>query len=299
MSLKIVFMSGDSFGVETLNELIKSDHKVVAVYTNPPVKSGRGNKIQKTEIHKISEDFGIKVITPNTFKDEGTRTEFLSIEHDIVVVVSYRFLLPEYVLRGKFQAINLHPSSLPRWRGAAPIERCIEAGDESSEICIMFMDKKLDAGNVIKRYKFQIDEKMNSKDVYEYCSKRGAKMIIETLGQIENENLSEEVQSEEGLTYAKKIEKSELLLDLNSDVLTLQNKIRAFISYGGCYLICNGERIKILQSCYEICNSEIGKIDEKFNINCKNGILKPLLIQREGRDVVKIDDFLRGWKLIK
>jgi len=297
--MKIIFMSSGGIGVSVLNALLQSSHEVVAVYTNSAKNLGRGQQLTFSEIHNIAKDRNIKVCMPNSFKNEDVKSEFTQIEHDIVVVVSYGFILPNFVIYGKYQAINLHPSNLPKWRGAAPIERCIENGDTYTEICTMFMTPELDAGNIIERFQIKIESKTTACDIYKIVYEKGGKMIISALDKIQKGECDAVLQNGDVL-YAKKIQKSELELNLHEiDANMAYNKIRAFSNYGYSYIIYNNERIKIIAAEMEnknILQKDIGKIDENFNLYLKNGIIKPIIVQRQGKNQIKIEDFLRGWK---
>lgn len=298
--MKIIFMSSGGIGVEVFQRLLQSEHQIIAVYTNPPKPSDRGKLLKNTVIHEIAIENNINVITPTSFKNDEIKKQFLQFNADLSIIVSYGKILPDYVINHNYGAINLHPSKLPRWRGAAPVERAIEAGDNKFDICTMFLTKELDSGDIIERKSFKIDNNMNSDDLYKIIDNDGGEMILNAVTSIENNTVKRETQNSSGITYANKIEKHELeILPKIEDVVKIYNKIRAFVSYGGCYIMINNEKIKILSAEIEytsVDTDKIGTVDSNFRIFCKNGIVLPKMVQRSGKKPVYIEDFLRGWR---
>ncbi|QED23098.1 methionyl-tRNA formyltransferase [Candidatus Deianiraea vastatrix] len=297
--MKIVFASTGEIGSQILRGLVASCHEVVAVYTSPPKEAGRGQKFVYNPVWHVANEFKIPVYTPQNFKTEDVKDEFLKIEHDIAVVFSYGFLLPDWFIFGKFQAINLHPSALPLYRGAAPVERCIENGDKYTEICTILMTKALDAGDIIEKMPINIDENWTSDDIFDQVKTHGAGIILKSLDKVKDANFATKPQ-ESGHTYAKKIDKSELLLNLSDSCIRNFNKIRAFTTHGYCYIVHSGERIKIISAKMEKCDvksDKIATIGQNFELYCNDGVILPQIVQRQGKNQVKIDDFLRGWRL--
>jgi len=291
--MKIIFASNGSIGLEPL-KAVAEVHEIVAVYTSEPFQNGK--KTVENEIHEFARLNNIQIKTPATFKNTDVRDEFLGIEHDIVVVASYGFLLPDWFLEsGKFRAINIHPSSLPRYRGAAPIQRAIENGDKNLDICIIEMTKELDAGRILASENIDILGEETAVEIFEKVNRKSPALLLKSLSLIESGGVDYKDQSGEP-SYAKKIDKSELLLNFDKNVEVLANQIRAFNANGSCYFAYQGQRIKIHKSDFEFLahNFENGQIDDKFNIYCDSGYLKPQILQKEGKGRVKIDEFLNG-----
>ncbi len=293
-------MSSGGIGIPVLRAILGSAHKIIAVYTGAAKKSGRGMSLAENEISSIAKQHNLPVFTPISFKNDDTKLQFLNLNADLCVVVSYGLLLPDFVVNNNLGAINLHPSALPRWRGAAPIERALEAGDLHSEICTMFLELGLDTGDVIERFSFNIPGDFTAEDVYNFVNFQGGDMILRAINAIENGTISREMQSNIGVTYAKKIDKSELEIDLESELVEkIFNKIRAFALCGGCFVEIQGERIKILRADIQkmaVNTEDIGRIDENFRMFCKDGIILPKVVQKSGKSAVNIEDFLRGWR---
>lgn len=292
-------MSNGDIGTGVINALLSSKHEIVAVYTNQPIEIKK-NKIVENDVYKIAKNANLNIKSPKTFKNEDVKAEFLSIEHDIVVVASYGFMLPDYVLTsGKYTAINLHPSSLPKYRGAAPVQRAIENNENCIDVCGIFMTNKLDSGDIIYSAKLYIVESETAGDIfYKINSGIGGIVVLKSLDLIETNTLNPIKQNEKDSTYAKKIEKSELLINPDDDVFTIYNKIRAFTENGYSYIEVAGEKIKILSASYKIVkhSEKIGFIDNDFNIYCNNGFISPKILQKQGKNQVNIKDFLNGWR---
>lgn len=295
--MKIVFMGTPDFSVPVLKALIK-EHEVVAVYTRAPKESGRGKKINKTPIHLLAEEAGILVRTPRTLKNDEELTILKSFNADIAIVAAYGLLLPQTVLdifpKG---CINVHASLLPRWRGAAPIQRAIEAGDTQSGISIMKMALALDAGDVLNTAIVPITENMTGGDLHDVLSETGAALLLQTLSHLDE--ITPIKQDETLVTYAEKLDKAECLLDFSIDTTTLLNKIRAFSPYPAAYFTYHGERFKIYQASIIDGIGVSGEILEGQNnliIACANDkALKVQKIQREGKQPMDIKDLLRGF----
>lgn len=291
--MKIIFASNGSIGLAPLAEISKF-HEIVAVYTSAPYQKGK--KMIENKIHEFARMNNISIKKPSTFKNSDVKDEFLAIEHDIVIVASYGFLLPNWFLEsGKFRAINIHPSSLPKYRGAAPIQRAIQNGDNNLDICIIEMTKDLDAGRVIVMDKIDILQEEAAVEIFEKVNQKSPELLMQSLALIESGTAIYQDQTGEP-SYAKKIDKSELLLEFNKDVEILANKIRAFNANGSCYFVHNDQRVKIHKSDFEIAEHDFnnGYIDDKFNIYCQGGFLKPTILQKEGKAAVRIKEFLNG-----
>ncbi len=238
--MRLVFMGSAEFAVPSLRLLQMSGHEVLCVYSQPPRPKGRGMKLQPTPVHALADEFALPVRTPESLEAEA---EFLqSLQADILVVVAYGLLIPQNLLdifgNG---GVNLHPSLLPRWRGAAPIERCIEAGDKESAMTIIKLAAELDAGDILLQERFTIEDSMDSHYLHGHCSKRGAELLLQVL---DEGKFTGKLQGE-AVTYAKKWKKAESLLDFSLAAEVLFNRIRAASSLGGCYFMDGEVRIKV------------------------------------------------------
>lgn len=295
-------MGTPNFSCPTLEKLINDKNfEIVAVYTREPQIAGRGHKLMNSPIHELALKHNLKVLTPKSLKTIEAQKEFIDLKADAAVVVAYGLILPEAILQGtKFGCINIHPSLLARWRGAAPIQRTIMAGDKESGITIIKMDKGVDSGDMIYQEKIILDEKENYKNLAIKFSQMGADILLKTLKNIENGNFSLIKQNDNLVTYAKKIEKEECLIDWNLSAEEIDRKIRGLNGSLEAHFIHNQEKIKIFAA--EILNNNssdenIGKIINKdFWIGCKNSMLRPLILQRPGKKPMAIDEFLLGFQ---
>jgi methionyl-tRNA formyltransferase len=297
--MKIIFMGSPEFAAPTLSRLIDFDCKIIAVYTKPPTNSGRGLKQNKSAIHNLAEKFSLNVLTPKKLKAPENLEQFKSFNPDIVIVAAYGLLIPkEFLEIPKYGFINIHPSDLPRWRGAAPIHRTIMAGDEKTAICIMKMDEGLDTGDIILRKEVLLDNEITAKELHDKCSELGGEMILDVLNIFEKDQVSYTKQSDEGVTYADKIISEEGLLNFNLPAFEVNNKIRALSPKPGAHFIYENEVIKIISAVVEKANEnyQIGTVvDNKLGIACKDSIIRPILLQRNGKKMIYTDAFLRGY----
>jgi methionyl-tRNA formyltransferase len=301
--MRVIFMGSPDFAVPTLEELIASKHDVVAVYTQKPKAANRGMKILKSKVHEVAEAEGISVITPDSLKDKKVQDEFFSLAADVCIVAAYGMLLPKPILEFcKFGCVNLHPSNLPRWRGAAPIQRTIMAGDKKSAICLMKMDEGLDTGDVLVREEFDIPNDWNAGALHDYTASYGAKMIVNLINKLEaGENIIAVKQPEEGVTYANKIAKSDEILDFSNTAEEVNNKIRGLSPYPGAYFEYEGKKYKIFEAgiVYDLKDvAEPGVVlDENLTIKCGDNAIRPITIQKEGKKRINLKDFLKGNKI--
>ncbi len=298
--MKIVFMGTPDFSVPVLEKLIEK-HDVVAVYTRAPKESGRGKRINKSPIHLLAEKAGIEVRTPKTLRNIDEQNILREYNADIAIVAAYGLLLPQEVLdmfpKG---CVNVHASLLPRWRGAAPIQRAIEYGDNESGISIMQMALELDAGDVLSKEAVSITSSMTGGDLHDKLSEVGANLLIKTLENFDN--ISREKQDESLVTYAEKLDKKECLINFDIESQSLCNKIRAFNPYPAMYFVYNNERFKIFEAEIVEENGKAGEIIEGNSdliIATKERAIKVTKIQREGKQAMKIDELLRGFKFEK
>ncbi|MBU6339678.1 MAG: methionyl-tRNA formyltransferase [Rickettsiales bacterium] len=299
--MKIIFMGTPHFACPTLEKLINDNNfEIVAVYTREPQIAGRGHKLTNSPIHDLALKHNLKVITPKTLKTLEVQKEFIDLNADAAVVVAYGLILPEAILQGtKFGCINIHPSLLPRWRGAAPIQRTIMAGDKESGITIIKMDKGVDSGDMIYQEKITLDEKINYKNLAEKFSQMGADILVKTLKNIAIGNFSLTKQDDNLANYAKKIEKEECLIDWNNTAEEIDQKIRGLNGSLEAHFMHNDEKIKIFATeiSHNFSTENIGKIiDKDLWIGCKNGMIRPMILQRPGKKPIAIEEFLLGFK---
>ena len=295
--MKIIFMGTPDFAVPVLKELI-SKHEVVAVYTRAPKESGRGKKINKTPVHMLAESMQIPVHTPRTLKNEEEQEIMRAYHADLGIVAAYGLLLPQAVLdmfpKG---CINVHASLLPRWRGAAPIQRAVEAQDKESGISIMQMALALDAGDVLAQAATPITDKTTGGELHDTLSQIGADLLIDTLQKLDS--ITPQKQDESLVTYAEKLDKTECLINFNMPADKLAAKIRAFNPYPAMYFIYNGERFKVFET--GVCDmhgvaGEILEGEKELIIATADKALKITRIQREGKQQMDTAELLRGFE---
>ena len=297
--MKIVFMGTPDFSVPVL-EALAAAHEVVCVYTQPPREAGRGNNLRKTPVHLAAETLGIEVRHPVSLKSAEEQAAFKALNADVAVVAAYGLLLPPAILEAFPKGcLNIHASLLPRWRGAAPIQRAIEAGDKKSGVTIMQMDKGLDTGAMLLKAEVEIDENTTGETLHDALSVAGSELILNALARLDT--LPKIAQPEQGVTYAAKLDKAESRLDFRKSAVELERKIRAFNPYPGTYFEYEGERFKVLKARVED-NSEnmtYGKLlvhENRLMIVCMQGLLEVLEIQRQGKKPMPVAELLRGFK---
>ena len=295
--MKIVFMGTPDFAVKALEALVKK-HEVVCVYTRAPQEAGRGKKLTKSPVHEFAEAHHIPVRTPKTLRTEEAQAELKALNADISVVAAYGLILPQAVIEAfPLGCINIHGSLLPRWRGAAPIQRAIEAGDKESGITIMKVVEKLDAGDMLLKGSVPITSETTGETLHDALADLGANLIVEALDNWSN--LKAEVQDEALVTYASKIDKAESKLDFSQSADILERKIRAFNPYPAVFFEYEGERYKILRATVVDGVGNPGQIlagDDKLIIACGGKALDVLEIQRQGKKKMPIAELLRGMK---
>ena len=300
MALKIIFMGTPDFAVTILKEVYESQHKILEIYTQPPKKKNRGLKIQNSPIHDYANKLNILVRHPISLKDNNEIEHIKKLNPDIVIVVAYGKILPEELLKvDKILFINIHASLLPKWRGAAPIQRAIMNMDHESGISIMKIISKLDSGPVLLQSKIKITQDTVYKELAEKMSKEGGKLILDALKLIEEEKAVFIEQNEAEATYAKKIEKSECKINWNKNAEEVIAKINALNSNLGSWFEINGNRVKIIEA-KEIKNKK-GKpgilLDENFTIACLTNAVQILKLKKEGKQQMSAEEFLRGNKI--
>ena len=290
-------MGTPEFAVKAL-EALTEKHEVVCVYTRAPQEAGRGKKLTKSPVHEFAEAHQIPVRTPKTLRNEEAQAELRALNADISVVAAYGLILPQAVIDAfPMGCINIHGSLLPRWRGAAPIQRAIEAGDKESGITIMKVVEKLDAGDMLLKGSVAITAETTGETLHDDMADLGAKLIVEALDNWQT--LQAEVQDEALVTYATKIDKAESKLDFSQSAEILERKIRAFNPYPAVFFEYGGERYKILRAVVVEANGNPGQIltgDEKLVIACGDKALEVTEIQRQGKKKMPIAELLRGMK---
>ena len=286
-------MGTPDFAVPTLVALQEAGHEIVAAYTQPPRPAGRGKQLRPSKVQVQAEAMGVEVRDPETLKDLAAQARFAELEADVAVVAAYGLILPRAVLDAPTHGcLNVHGSLLPRWRGAAPIQRAILAGDRVTGITIMRMAEGLDTGAMLAKARVQIEEK-SAGELHDELAEIGARLMVETLAQLHH--LRGEEQDEREATYAAKIDKSEARLDFREPALQLEREVRAFAPFPGSWFELDGERIKVLRARVIGVNGAPGAVlDEELTIACGNAALRPLEIQRAGKPAMAAEDFLRG-----
>ena len=289
-------MGTPDFSAPALERLIK-EHEVVCVYTREPKIAGRGNLISKTPIHLLAEKYGIEVRTPKTLRDETEQQKFAELKADVAVVAAYGLILPKAVLEAyPLGCVNIHASLLPRWRGAAPIQRAIEAGDKISGVTIMQVAQGLDTGDMLLKGEVEITADTTGEILHDKLAAIGADLISEYLKN--PQKYVPEAQAENLACYAQKIDKSESKADFTSEAEKLCRKIRAFSPYPAVYFEYKGERFKILFAKADSQNGECGEIlqaDNCLKIACADGSINITKIQRQGKKPMDITELLRGF----
>lgn len=294
--MKVVFMGTPDFAVPALEKLIK-EHNVVCVYTREPKLSGRGNKLNKTPVHLIAEANGIEVRTPKTLRNTEELQKFTELKADVAVVAAYGLILPLPILEAyPFGCLNLHASLLPRWRGAAPIQRAIEAGDAKSGVTVMQVAEGLDTGDMLLKGEVEITSSTTGGELHYKLALQGAELISRILSDIKS--FVPQPQPQDGACYAAKIDKAECKLDFNQKADVLCRKIRAFNPYPAMFFEYGGERFKVLEAHKAEKYAPAGTIIEDNNsllIACTDGALNITQIQRQGKKLMTIGELLRGF----
>ena len=302
MSKKIVFMGTSSFAVPILKSLYQNGYPISAVYTQPPKKSNRGLKLVKSPINLFSENISLYVRTPQSLKNNKEEELYLSeLQPDIILVISFGQIIPKNLLNiPKHGFLNVHASLLPKWRGAAPIQRSIMNLDKETGISIMRINENLDEGPVCNQYSLKISEEMNSEELSEKLSLIASEKILDILDNIDDGNVEFKDQDHSKATYAKKIQKTEGKIDWNENAEKIIGKINGLYPYPGAFFSFNGERYKILKAEKSNTNGKAGSIvSENFEVCCGEGSIKVLSIQREGKRVQQINEFLLGTQIKK
>ncbi|MGN6155016.1 MAG: methionyl-tRNA formyltransferase [Sphingomicrobium sp.] len=295
--MRIVFMGSPDFAVPSLEALVAAGHEVICVYTQPPRPAGRGKGEQKTAVHKRAEELGIEVRTPRTLRDPQERARFAALDSDLAVVAAYGLILPRPVLEApKAGCINVHASLLPRWRGAAPIQRAILAGDKVTGVTIMRMEEGLDTGPMLLTREVPIDRKTAAELTGDLAAV-GAEALLEWL----QKPTPPIPQPADGVTYASKVDKAEARIDWSKSAEEIERQVRAFAPAPGAWFEANGERVKLLQAdAGSDASARPGEVlDDCLCVACGSGYIRPLKVQRAGRGVMTPGELLRGFAIPK
>ncbi len=304
MPLRIIFMGTPDFSVPVLKALHAAGHEIVAVYSQPPRPAGRrGLELKASPVHEAAEALGIEVRTPINFKAEEDREAFRALNADVAVVVAYGLLLPKAILEGtRLGCYNGHASLLPRWRGAAPIQRAIMAGDAETGMMVMKMDVGLDTGPVALTARIAIGETMTAGELHDALSEAGAALMVEAMGKLEAGDLPLTPQPEDGVLYAAKISKEETHIDFAKPARDVHNHIRGLSTFPGAWFEAEiggkVERIKVLASALADGEGEAGTvIGEDATIACGSGAVRLVRLQKAGGKPLEAKEFLRGTPL--
>ena len=299
MSLRLIFMGTPDFALSILTAVIGAGHRVVAAYSQPPRPAGRGQQTRPSPVHAFALSKGIPVRTPKTLKSSESQAEFAAWEADAAVVAAYGLILPKPVLAApRLGCINVHASLLPRWRGAAPIQRAILAGDRETGVTIMQMDEGLDTGGMVLAEKLPITPATTGAVLHDALAELGAGLIVRALDQIESGRASATPQPATGATYAVKLAKDEARLDWGRPAVELERTVRAFTPWPGAWFEHGRERFKVLAAACVAASGPTGQIlDDRLTVACGEGALRLDIVQRAGKAPLDSASFLRGYPL--
>ncbi|MBL4806507.1 MAG: methionyl-tRNA formyltransferase [Rhodobacteraceae bacterium] len=293
--MRIVFMGTPDFSVTALDALIADGHEIVAVYSQPPRPAGRGKKLRPSPVQKRAEALGIEVRTPLNFKKPEDIQSFTDLSADIGIVVAYGLILPQVILDGpRLGCLNIHASLLPRWRGAAPIQRAIMAGDAETGVCIMQMEAGLDTGPVFTRETTPITVTDTAGVLHDRLAEIGGSLVCATLRNINKLNAEPQIDSD--MTYAAKINKSESKIDWTRPAVEIDRQIRGLSPFPGAWTEIAGERVKLLNCVLMSGEGSVGTaLDDALLIACGQGAVRLTRLQRAGKGPMDAVDFLRGF----
>ncbi|WP_294136843.1 methionyl-tRNA formyltransferase [Sphingobium sp.] len=294
--MRIIYMGTPDFAVPALEALAKAGHRIVAVYSQPPRPAGRGKSLTPSPVQQRAEAMGIEVRVPESLKDAAVQAEFAALEADVAVVAAYGLILPRAVLDApRHGCMNIHASLLPRWRGAAPIQRAILSGDNVTGVTIMDMEAGLDTGPMRAKYVTKIEGKTAGALTAE-LAQAGAALMVEVLDDIAQHPPM--AQPEAGVTYAAKIAKAEARIDFTRPAIQVERQVRGFNPFPGAFFEYGGERFRILAAQIEHEDGAPGEmLDDALLIGCGHGAIRPTLIQRAGKAAMPPDEMLRGFDM--
>jgi methionyl-tRNA formyltransferase len=296
MPLRLVFMGTPDFAVPALQVLLSSGHEVIAVYTRAPQPKGRGHQVQPSPVHAAAQAAGVAVYTPKTLRDVTEQDKFRALQADLAIVAAYGLILPKPILAApRAGCVNLHASLLPRWRGAAPIQRAIEAGDRESGICLMAMEEGLDTGGVFAKAIVPISATTTGASLHDALAESGGALLREHLEALAAGQLTCVPQPTAGVTYAKKLEKAESQINWAEPAAVIERRLRAFTPWPGLQFTCAGEQIKLLGADVVAgCAAPGTLLDGQFTLACGEGALRLSKVQRPGRGPTDGAACLRG-----
>ena len=296
MPLRLVFMGTPDFAVPTLIELAAAGHDIVAVYTRKAKPAGRGMDPQITPVEREARRLAFPVFTPKTLRDAAAQAQFGALQADAAVVVAYGLILPKPILEApRLGCFNVHASLLPRWRGAAPINRAIMAGDAESGVTIMRMDEGLDTGPMAMAERVPIGPDMTAGDLHDLLARLGGDLMGRALAAAERGTLELTPQPDTGVTYAAKLAKSETRIDWSQPAQSVHNHIRGLSPFPGAWFEHEGMRVKVVRSTLAQGDGTPGSVlDDRLTVACAGGAVRLMLVQRAGRQPMSADDFLRG-----
>ncbi len=298
--MRLIFMGTPAFAVPTLKALISAGHDIAAVYTRAAKPGGRrGLDLVPTPVERAARDLGLPVLTPKTLKDEAAQAEFRAHKADAAVVVAYGLILPKPILEApRLGCFNVHASLLPRWRGAAPINRAVMEGDEESGVSIMKMDEGLDTGKVAKEKRVEIGADTTAGELHDVLAQMGARLITRSLGALERGTIRYKRQPTTDFPYADKISKDETRIDWTKPWKQVHDHIRGLSPFPGAWFEFGGGRIKALRATRgDGTGTPSTVLDESLTIACGDGAVRLTLVQREGKKPMSAEEFLRGTKL--
>lgn len=294
--MRLIFMGTPDFAVPTLVEMAARGHEIAAVYTRAAKPAGRGMELQPTPVEREARRLGLPVFTPKTLKDEAAQAAFRAHKADAAVVVAYGLILPKPILEvPRLGCFNVHASLLPRWRGAAPINRAVMAGDKESGVTIMRMDEGLDTGAMAMAEHIEIGADMTAGDLHDALARLGADLMLRALAAMERGSLTLMPQPERGVTYAEKIAKDETRIDWTRPWHEVHDHIRGLSPFPGAWFEVGGVRVKVLRSTEGEGSGTPGTVvDDQLTIACGDGAVQLTQVQRAGKQPMAVDDFLRG-----
>ena len=296
-ALRIVFMGTPAFAVPALDALIAAGHDVACIYTRPPRRAGRGQRERRSAVHEAADRHALPVRHPARLDDTA---DFAALAADIAVVAAYGLILPAALLEApRFGCVNIHASLLPRWRGAAPIQRALLAGDDETGITVMQMDEGLDTGAILARRRLPIGPRDDAGAVHDALAAMGAELLLETLAEIAGGRCRARPQPDRGVTYAARIERGETAIDWREPAAAVDRRIRAFSPAPGAWFEVRGTRIRVLAArpVPEIAAPPGTVVDDGGAVACGEGGLRLERLQRAGKGAVDARAFLRGFPL--
>jgi methionyl-tRNA formyltransferase len=302
--LRLAFMGTPEFAIPTLSEIMNSGHDVAAVYSQPPRPAGRGMDVRLGAVHAFAIANGLPVSTPLSLRNDTEQAAFRALNLDVAIVVAYGLILPPAILAAaKSGCLNLHPSALPRWRGAAPLQRTIMAGDRETAIMVMRMDEGLDTGPVCLSEAVTIGPDITAGALHDQLARQGADLMVRALAALERGSLDCRPQSLDGVTYAAKIDKTEARIDWSQPAASIHNKIRGLSPFPGAWFewptAAGPERIKVLRSILVEAHGRAGAVtDAALTIACGDGAIRLVDLQRAGKKPMTADEFSRGFPVI-